>query len=90
MATARQFRPEIVLLDVDMPVKSGGDIARELRGDAELFQTPIIFLTALVSKNEAGQRELVSGGSRFLAKPVEPSVLIECVGKLAREMIAAG
>ena len=84
LAVARQFQPEIMLLDVDMPHKTGGDLAREAKGDPLLRNVPVLFLTGLVSKTEAGESEMESGGMSFLAKPVMPEVLLASVGKLVR------
>lgn len=89
LAVARQFRPEIMLLDVDMPEKSGGEVAQEAKSDPMLCSIPILFLTGLVSKSEAGNHEVESGGMSFLAKPVLPEVLLACVNKLVRPRIAA-
>jgi CheY-like chemotaxis protein len=89
IAVARQFRPEIMLLDVDMPDKSGGEVAQEAKNDPVLRAIPILFLTGLVSKSEAGNAELESGGMSFLAKPVLPEVLLACVNKLIGRRLAA-
>ena len=83
LAVARQFRPEIVLLDVDMPHKDGGEVAREMKTDATLCNVPVLFLTGLVSKSEAGEQEIECSGMPFLAKPVMPEVLLASVRKLA-------
>lgn len=77
VATAREFRPDLILLDVIMPTMDGGDIFATLRKDRNLKKVPIIFLTATVSQREAGTGGLNSGGSLFLAKPVSVDVLIE-------------
>ena len=82
IAVARQFQPEIMLLDVDMPEKSGGEVAQEAKNDPMLRGVPILFLTGLVSKAEAGNEEVESGGMSFLAKPVLPEVLLSSVNKL--------
>jgi DNA-binding response OmpR family regulator len=82
LAVARQFRPEIMLFDVDMPHKSGGDLAAEASDDPVLRGTPILFLTGLLSKSEAGNKEVECGGLPFLAKPVMPEVLLASVGRL--------
>jgi len=89
LAVARQFRPEIMLLDVDMPEKSGGEVAQEAKVDPVLRDVPILFLTGLVSKAEAGHDQLESGGMSFLAKPVMPEVLLNCVGRLVAARAAA-
>ena len=80
--TLRQFKPQLMLLDVDMPVKTGGDIAGEASADPLLRDVPILFLTGLLSKAEAGDKEVDCGGMMFLAKPVAPEVLLEAVAKL--------
>lgn len=82
LTAAREFRPDMVLLDVDMPGKDGGEVAREIQADATLCRTPILFFTSLVSTDEAGQRESVRGGMRFLAKPVNPKILVETIDRL--------
>ncbi|MFN2475371.1 MAG: two-component system response regulator [Chthoniobacterales bacterium] len=82
LAVARQFQPEITLLDVDMPHKDGGDLAREMKADPILRAVPVLFLTGLLSKSEAGEREIECGGMPFLAKPVMPEVLLASVSRL--------
>ena len=82
VAAAREFRPEMILLDVDMPGKDGGQVARELKDDTTLRATPILFFTSLISHAEAGERETVRGGMRFLAKPVDPKILIATVDRI--------
>jgi len=89
-SVAREFRPDMILLDVDMPGKDGGEVARELKAEPALRGVPILFLTSLVSPREAGERETLRGGMLFLAKPVNPVVLIHAVDRvLAGEFTAA-
>lgn len=75
LATARTYRPDLILLDVDMPGKDGGDVAAELAADPDLRWTPIIFLSSLISEGDACTRN----GVRYLPKPVKPPVLVEAV-----------
>ena len=88
LPAAVQFRPDVMLLDVDMPGKSGGDLAREAANDSRLGNIPILFLTGLVSHEEAGTNPLESGGMTFLAKPVEPALLLSEVARLAPPVVA--
>jgi two-component system alkaline phosphatase synthesis response regulator PhoP len=85
VATAKAFRPGLILLDVDMPGKDGGQVARELQADSVLKYAKIIFVTALVSKNEAGMRASVRNGMRYLAKPVDPMTLIDTIEEVLGE-----
>jgi CheY-like chemotaxis protein len=78
LPTAREFRPDVILLDVDMPGKDGGIVAAELQNDPVLGHIPVIFVTSLISKAEAGIRN----GARFLAKPVEPKLLLDTINSV--------
>jgi DNA-binding response OmpR family regulator len=91
LATAKAFGPDMILLDVDMPGKDGGEVARELQSDVVLRRKPLLFFTSLISHREAGKREVERGGMLFLAKPVDPAVLTETVARLLRqEPVPAG
>jgi len=74
LATARQFRPDLVLLDIVMPKLDGGDVARQLTSDPILKAVKIIFLTAIVSQKEAAGAGGI-GGFPFVAKPVSLAAL---------------
>jgi CheY-like chemotaxis protein len=87
LPAALQFRPDVMLLDVDMPGKDGGDLAREAANDSRLRDIPILFLTGLVSAEEGGSAPLERGGMTFLAKPVEPPLLLAAIGRLARQVM---
>jgi CheY-like chemotaxis protein len=89
LAVARELRPAMILLDVDMPGKDGGQVALEIGSDPALRNTPIVFFTSLISREEAGNREVVRGGQRFLAKPVNPKVLVEVVDRLLAAEVGA-
>jgi len=76
LAAAREFKPHLIILDVIMPNMDGGDVSNQIKRDRNLRDTPIIFLTATVSKREAGEDGLNSGGALFLAKPVSFETLV--------------
>jgi CheY-like chemotaxis protein len=79
LETARQFRPDLVLLDVMMPEMDGGEVAAAIESDPALEDVPIVFLTAIVSKKEAGGDGLESGGRTFIAKPTNLASLVRCI-----------
>ncbi len=79
IATARTFKPGLVLLDVDMPGKNGAQVAREMQADPILKYAKIIFVTALVSKIETGMQAAGGTNMRYLAKPVDPMTLIDTI-----------
>ena len=73
LQSARQFRPDLILLDIVMPKMDGGDVARQMASDPMLKKVKIIFLTAIVSQKEAGAGGI--GGFPFVAKPVSLAAL---------------
>ena len=79
VAAARQFKPDMIFLDVMMPDKSGDEIAAELKEDAELSATPFVFLTAIVTKDEAEESGGEIAGNTFLAKPVKTEELLQTI-----------
>ena len=76
--TARNFRPDLIFLDVVMPDTDGGEIAAQMRADPELQYTPIIFLTALVTRAEANSGLRVDEHPS-LAKPIDIQELIKAI-----------
>jgi DNA-binding response OmpR family regulator len=85
VSAAREFRPDVVLLDVMMPEADGGDIAGDLKADDLTAHIPIIFLTALVGNEETSLGGLLSGGHRFLPKPVSLAELTQCIEEVTRK-----
>ena len=73
---AREFKPDIIFLDVVMPKIDGGDVAQQIRSDPSLAHIPIVFLTAIVSAKEGGHE---IGGFPFLAKPVSLDAVVHCI-----------
>ena len=84
LATARAFVPDLVILDVNLPDVTGGEISAAMREDPALGRTPIIFLTGMMSQEEA-QGGLTIGGHPAMAKPIQIEKLIECVEKNLRD-----
>jgi two-component system sensor histidine kinase/response regulator len=76
--SARNFRPDLILLDIVMPETDGGEVAARIEADPELRNTPIIFLTALVTRVEA-KSGLTIQGHPFLANPVSIPELINAI-----------
>lgn len=66
---AREFCPDVVLLDLIMPRVIGNDVAQRLRAEAGLIKTPIIFLSAVCRKNGSAEQNAHFAGFPFIAKP---------------------
>ena len=78
--TAHNFKPDVILLDIIMPKMDGGELATQIEADRELHDTPIIFLTALVTHGEA-KGGLHLQGHPFVAKPISIPELIDAIEK---------
>src|SRR5437867_8741761 len=74
--SARNFRPDLILLDIVMPETDGGEVAAQIQADPDLQRTPIIFLTALVTKAEAKTGPRIQGHP-FLARPISIPELLK-------------
>jgi len=79
VAAAREFQPDLILLDVMMPGISGDEVAAQLKEDKKLNHIPIVFLSAIVKKEETEPTGGNIGGLTFLAKPVKLDDLITCI-----------
>lgn len=70
IAAAREFGPDLILLDVMMPGMAGSEIAEQLQADPELRAIKFIFLTAVVTRWEEQKTNGQIGGHTFIAKPI--------------------
>lgn len=71
---ARTLIPDLILLDVVMPVIDGYEVCEILRRDPDLAEVPVIMLTSL-DDSESRLRGLEAGADDFLSKPVKPEEL---------------
>ena len=67
---ARAFRPDLILLDIIMPDVDGARVAEAIKDDVRLQHIPVVFLTAVASRDEVYAHGGMIGGQCFLAKPV--------------------
>ncbi len=80
LASAQDFKPDVILLDVVMPGLDGGDVAAQFQDDPRLRSVPVIMLTALVSPGETSQDAVAQSGSlTVLPKPVNLEKLTRCL-----------
>jgi len=77
--TVREFRPDLILLDVMMPGLDGGEVAAQLQRHPTTKDIPVVFLTAAVTNEELTSHQGRIGGAPYVAKPVELKVLIDCI-----------
>ncbi len=81
--TARQENPDLILLDVIMPVEDGFTAAEQLKKDPQLNKIPIIMLTSFSSRGQETSiprgRGLSLETEDYLEKPVEPEELLKTI-----------
>ena len=84
VAVVRARAPDLVVLDVMLPGRSGYDILTDLRAQPETQDLPILMLTA---RGQARDRELAekAGASRFMTKPFSNADVIEALNALVAE-----
>ncbi len=75
MELLRKERPDVLLLDLNMPGITGFDILQEVRADIELKHMPVIILTSS-SEAETKLKALELGATDFLSKPADPSEMM--------------
>ncbi len=82
LQAAREFKPDLIFMDVMMPDMSGDEVIAEIRDDPDLSSIPYVFITAIVSKAETEEMGSTIGGNEFLAKPVKTEELISTIERI--------
>ncbi len=77
LTAAREFKPDLILLDVVMPDMSGGEVTYQIESDRDIKNTPIVFLTAAAKKKDEG----TITGRTIIAKPVTVKEVIYYIEK---------
>lgn len=82
---AKQIHPDLIILDVMMPYKTGIEVCTILRSEPDFQDTLIIFLTAL-SDEATHIKGLETGADDYVSKPISPKILISRVNALFRRI----
>ncbi|MEZ5046637.1 MAG: response regulator transcription factor [Chitinophagaceae bacterium] len=81
----KNFNPDLILLDIMMPIKDGIQTCIEIRANSEYDNTLIIFLTAL-SDEYSEIRGLDLGADDYIAKPIKPKLLVTRIHSALRRV----
>ena len=79
VAMTRAELPDVILCDIDMPGMSGGDVAAALAEDTGLARIPLIYLTGLVSPQEAQELQGQVGGRPGVSKRAPLAQLVAAI-----------
>jgi two-component system cell cycle response regulator DivK len=84
VAKALAERPDLILMDIQLPKISGMEATRQLRAEAATAKTPIIAITSFAMSGD-DQKAKEAGATAYLAKPYSPRDLIALIRKLLPE-----
>jgi len=79
LSLARQEAPDLVVLDIDMPDMDGGDVAKALAADKDTRQTPVLFLSSIVTEEEVQASGGIIGGYNMASKK---GTIVELVDRI--------
>lgn len=78
LALARQHRPNLILMDIQLPEVSGLEVTRWLKEDVELRSIPVVAVTAFAMKGD--EERIRSGGCEaYVSKPISVATFLETV-----------
>ncbi|MEC5290827.1 response regulator [Aurantimonas sp. C2-6-R+9] len=78
MDLAREHRPDLILMDIQLPEISGLDVTRDLKADPELSRIPVIAVTAFAMKGDE-ERIRQGGCEAYISKPISVTKFIDTI-----------
>lgn len=77
---ARRNRPNLIIMDIQLPGVSGVELTRQIKADPELKDTPVLAVTAFAMKGDQ-DKIMESGCDGYLSKPISVPIFLETVAK---------
>jgi two-component system, cell cycle response regulator DivK len=87
MAIAREFRPDLIVMDIQMPHVTGLELTEAIRADEELAGIPIMAVTAYAGKGDE-DRIRAAGANAYVSKPIALLRFIETVEGLVSVQVS--
>jgi two-component system cell cycle response regulator DivK len=79
---ARRDKPDVIVMDVQLPKLSGLDATRAIRAEPETAKIPIIVVTSFALSGD-DKKAMDAGASAYLAKPYSPRQLLDTIRRMA-------
>jgi two-component system cell cycle response regulator DivK len=81
VARARDFKPDLIVMDIQMPHVTGFDLILKLKADEELRAIPVMAVTAYAGRDDE-ERIRAAGASAYVSKPIGLRKFMDTVGGL--------
>ncbi|MGB7339123.1 MAG: response regulator [Phototrophicaceae bacterium] len=75
---ADKYRPDLILLDMRLPLRNGWEVARLIKNDSQLGQIPIVGVSVAVNRDDE-QKALNAGCDAFISKPFPIQLMRDCI-----------
>jgi CheY-like chemotaxis protein len=87
MIAAKVPHPDIILLDVMMPVMDGYEVCRQLKASPDTSAIPVVFISG---HDDEAEKQMAAnlGGAGFISKPVNPEAMLDLLKKLATTVVS--
>ena len=89
LETAGRCRPDLILLDIQLPAMDGYAVARRLRDNPDLAETPIVALTSFAMVGDR-EKALEAGCTGYLEKPIDPETFVSQIGQYLTKCVSRG
>lgn len=84
LVAIRKKRPDLVILDCNLPGISGVQVLQKMRGEPDLWDTPVLMLTARTGDSDE-KMAMYAGADEYMRKPFDPDKLIATVARMLSE-----
>lgn len=88
ISLARNLRPDLILMDIQLPEISGLDVTRKIKADDEIRHIPVIAVTAFAMKDDE-EKILRAGCEAYISKPISIDHFLSTVRKFLGEPVGA-
>jgi CheY-like chemotaxis protein len=81
---AGEHRPDMILLDIQLPYMNGYEVAQKLRGISELAPTPIVAVTSYAMTGDR-EKAIEAGCTGYIEKPINPDTFLSQIDRYFSE-----